>query len=157
MDGRIVCRVMLNSYSKLEDKCRVIDMHIYNTAIHSAFKNTHDTLKEIERLSCEKVSYINTKVIIDQAMARLRRVYEIEQHHIKGISIKQIATTLGASENTIEHRAYRQREKLYAEILERYSGEQLLDVICDSGWLMSMYKRAVKQSQNGKEQQQKQK
>ncbi len=126
-------------------------MHIYNTAIHSAFKNTTDTLKEIECLHFEKVAYINTKVIIDQAMAKLHRAYEIEQHHIKGMSIKQIATTLGVSEIAIECRAYRQREKLYAEILRQYSGEQLLDMICDSSWLMRMYKREVKKTQNGKQ------
>lgn len=146
MDGRVICKVMLCSYRGLESKCDRIDKDIYNTAVHSAFKNTVETYKDIEQLTREKIAYINVKVIIDQALANLNRTYEIVQHHIKGVSIAQIATTLGATDNTIERRAYRQRVKLYDEILKEYSAEELLDIICDSGWLWGRYKKELKES-----------
>lgn len=148
MNDYTVCRVMLQSYNALEKKCEVIDKLIYNTAIHSAFKNTVETYKEIELLTREKIVYINTRVIIDQALAKLNRTYEIVQHNIKGVSIGQIATTLGTTNGAIERRVYRQSVKLYDEMLKEYSAEQLLDIICDSGWLMSRYKKAVNQGVN---------
>ena len=144
MDGKAVCRVMLYSYQKLEGKCRVIDMHIKTKAIHSAFRNTMATYKEIEQLTSEKIAYINTKVIIDQALATLYRKYELEQHHLKGVSIEQLASEIKLAENTILSRAQRQRDALYEAILRIYTAEELLDIICDSEWLMSMYKRELK-------------
>ena len=150
MDDKVVCKVMLNSYRGLEYRCGQIDKAIYNTAIRSAFKNTMKTYKEIEQLTAEKIAYINAKVIIDKALSKLTKKYEIVQHHIQGASIGDIATALGETENTIERRAYRQREKLYDEILKEYSGEELLDIICDSAWLMNRYKREVNQSDKNK-------
>ena len=145
MDGRVICRAMIYSYRELEQRCKRIDIIIYNTAIHSAFKNTMETYKEIERLTREKIAYINVKVIIDQALVLLKGKYEFEQHHIKGESVEQIATTLNVKWHTVETRLIRQRAKLYENILKRYSGEELLDIICDSGWLMSLYKRELRQ------------
>ena len=140
---KAVCRVMIYSYKELEDRCEAVDKAIYNTAIHSAFKNTIETYKDIERLTREKIAYINVKVIIDQAIATLKRKYELEQHHIKGITIEQIAITLNIKSHTIQRRVELQREKLYEAILNTHSGEKLLDVICDSQWLMNRYRKAI--------------
>lgn len=149
MDGRIVCRVMLYSYAALVEKCEVIDKHIYNTAVRSAFKNTVETYKEIERLTSEKIAYINVKVIIDQAMGALKRAYELEQHHLKGKTIEQIATALNTKDKTVARRIDRQRAKLYEVMLNHHSAEDLLDIIYDSEWLMNKYKREIKAQKQG--------
>lgn len=146
MDGRVVCRVMIFSYRELEHRCELIDKAIYNTAVRSAFKNTMESYKEVERLIQEKIAYINVKVIIDQALHKVGKVYEIEQHHIAGVSVEKLAEQLKSNTNTIEHRLCRKREKLYRHILNVYSGEQLLDIICSSHWLMNRYKRELNRS-----------
>lgn len=144
MNERAICEVMLYSYKDLEKKCRVIDMWIYNKAIYSAFSDTKEVLKDVEMLINEKIAYINTKVIIDKAIRNLNRSYELEQFHFKGWDSYKIADTINEKHGTIMSRLWRQREKLYDEILNLYSGEQLLDIICDSSWLMNRYKRALK-------------
>lgn len=146
MDGRAICRVMLNSYSALEDKCRVIDKHIYITAVHSAFRNTMDTCRDIEQMTKEKIAYINTKVIIDQALEKLNNKYELVQHVIKGIKEEQLATTLNTSKYMIRWKVAYQRDKLYEAMLRAYSAEELLDIIYDSEWLMKKYKREAELS-----------
>lgn len=146
MDGRVICRVMIYAYRELESRCAGIDKVIYNTAIHSAFKNTMETYNEIERLTREKIAYINVKVIIDQALASTKNKYELMLHHIDGVSIVDIAEQLGASDTAIDRRVLRQRAKLYDTILNIYSGEELLDIIGDSGWLMHRYKQELKRT-----------
>lgn len=146
MDDKIVCKVMWYSYKGLEDRCELLDKDIRNTAIRSAFKNTMEVVGEIERLTAEKIAYINVKVIIDEALRSLNRRYEIVQHDIKGKTLEQITTELNAKKNTIDSRLTRQRVKLYEAILERYSGEELLNIICDSPWLMNKYRKELKQT-----------
>lgn len=142
---KAICRVMIYSYRGLENRCDTIDKALYNTAVRSAFKDTWETYKEMERLTREKVAYINVKVVIDQALIALKRKYEIEQYHIHGVSREQLAERLNTNLNTIDKRLARERAKLYEAILNRYSGEELLSIICDSEWLMNSYKREANQ------------
>ena len=144
MDSRIICSVMLYSYNGLESKCELIDKDLFNTAVRSAFRNTMEAVAEIEQLTAEKIACINTKVVIDQALSSLKRAYELEQHDIKGLTAEQIATALNEKEGTIKARISYQRIKLYEAIQDRYSGEELLNIICDSKWLMSRYRRELK-------------
>jgi predicted DNA-binding protein YlxM (UPF0122 family) len=147
MDSRIICRVMLYAYIELEDRCEIVDKQLYNTAVRSAFNDTMETCKEMERLTGEKIAYINTKVIIDNALITLKSKYEIEQHHIKGKSVDDIAEQLNVPSTVVIGRLRRQRERLYKAILNVYSGRELLDIICVSEWLMNRYKReATKQA-----------
>ena len=140
---------MINSYRELENKCKQADKAIYNTAVRSAFKNTMEAYKEIERLTREKIAYINTKVIVDQALATLKRGYELEQNIIKGVKIEQLAIALNVNEQAIKARIRYQKEKLCEAILNIYSGKELIDIICDSEWLMNRYKREIKKTENG--------
>lgn len=142
---KAICRVMLYSYPMLEHKCEEIDKDIYNTAIRSAFKNTMATYKDIERLTNEKIAYINVKVIIEHGISLLTSNYEIKQHHLKGVSLTDLAQALGASEIAVRDRIRRQRARLYERVLSVYKTEELLDILCNSNWLMSRYKRELKQ------------
>ena len=144
-----VCEVMLYAYMQLEHRCEIIDKDIYRTAVHSAFKDTMGVVKDIERLTAEKIAYINVKVIIEKATARLKHSYELKQHHFNGLKIEQIATTLGGNIKTIACRIRRQREKLYKEILKEYSAEELLNIISDSQWLMRRYRSALNGAKMG--------
>ena len=145
MNAKTVCSVMLFSYNALEKRCKAIDKAIYSTALHSARKNTLEVCMEIERLTNEKIAYINTKIAVEKALATLNRTYEIEHHHFKGESIEQIASTLNEKWVTIERRLSRQRARLY-EVMQRYnSAEELFDIISGSEWLMSRYKRELRQ------------
>ena len=152
MEAKLVCKVMLFSYRELEKRCDLIDRAIYTTAIRSAFRDTWEAYKEIEQLTREKVAYINTKVVIDQALATVKKKYELEQYHINGISIEKLAEEFNVNRNIIEHRLCRQREKLYKAMLNIYSGGELLNIICDSGRLKDKYKQAVKCAYNNQDQ-----
>jgi hypothetical protein len=149
MDGRAVCKVMLYSYIQLEHRCELTDRAIYNMAIRSAYKNTFEVCADIEKQIEEKISYINTKVIIDKGIAKLNGKYELVQHHINGVSIDELMEKLGKSRTSIDNKLRYQRNKLYDAILNHYTAEELLSVICGSSWLMNRYKKALKEALNG--------
>ena len=148
MNAKLICSVMLFNYNALEKRCEWIDKTIFNTAVHSARKDTWEVCKRIEQLTQEKIAYINTKVVVDNALATLNRTYELEHHHFNGGSIEEIANALNEKWKTIEQRACRQREKLYQAIESSYTAEELLEMISGSAWLMHKYKEAVKRAEN---------
>ena len=146
MDDKVICRVMFYSYTMLEDKCECIDKDIYCMAVHSAFKNTMATYQAIERLTNEKIAYINVKVIIDKGIRNLKRNYELVQHHFNGVTIDELAQRLGTTVRAMTARVKRQREKLYEEILKEHKAEELIDILYQSYWLMHRYKRELKRT-----------
>lgn len=143
MDGKAICEVMIYSYAEFEKLCDLCDKIVYKKATKSMGQDAHKVYDVIRRYMNEKIAYCNSKVIIDDALNEMKRTDELKAFHFEGLSGEKIAERYGIEPMQAIARVQVQRKYLIEHILKKYSAEKLLDIICDSGILMSRYRKRI--------------
>ena len=137
----LICECILNSYKDLERLCDICDKTILKYAIKSHGNDIYKAFDVITSLMNEKNIYCNIKVILDDAINRLKNNTELKQRYVFGVRIMDMQEVFGLKENTIVKRIKRQKEKLFSCLQSKYSFEQLYDFIKNSKYLMNRYRR----------------
>lgn len=125
--GKAICEALMYRYKDLEARCERIDHDIKVKARGSRNKDIYEVYDEIMRLTNEKIACINAKVIIDDALDRM-------------LCTTEIRAQLNKEDDDIgqgSERTERKKQKLAQVILDKYGVPKLLDLICDSQWLMN--------------------
>lgn len=143
MNEKVVCEVMLYAYKELEERCKKLDDKVVRVALASRSNDVYESAERIYKLTDEKISYCNIKVIIDEALNKIGRNDEVKAYHIDGEYYKDIIAREEISERCYMSRLQRQRAKIYKVITEKYDSEYLAELIRASGWLLSQYNKAI--------------
>lgn len=149
MNEKIVCEVMLYAYKALEDRCEKLDDKVLRVALGSMNRGVFESTNEILKLTDEKITYCNIKVIIDEALNKIGRNDEVKAYHIDGEYYKDIIAREEISEKTYFRRLKKQRAKLYKAITDKYDGEYLAGLIRESKWLMEQYHKIIEYETQG--------
>ena len=137
----LLCEVLLNSYKDLEHLCKICDKAILKCAIKSHQRDVYEAFDMIATLMDEKKMYCNIKVILDEAISKLKRNIELKYRYVWGCRITDMEEMFGVKENTLCNRIIRQKNKLFIYLQRKYTAEQLLDLIKGSRLLMKAYRR----------------
>jgi len=137
----IICEVLLNSYKDLERFSSICDKSILRCAINSHTRSVYSAFDIIADIMDEKNMYCNIKVILDEAINKLKRNTELKYRYIWDCRIIDMQEMLGVKKNTLYIRIIRQKKRLFTFLQRKYTTEQLFDLIKDSKVLMKRYRR----------------
>jgi len=143
MNENIVCEVMLYTYKDLERMCEKVERQALKFALASRNRDVFESANKLLSLTDEKIAYCNIKVIVDEALNKIGRSNEVKAYHIDGEYYKDIMAREEISERTYLRRLKRQRAKLYEAITDKHDSEYLAGLIRASGWLLSLYNKAM--------------
>ncbi len=149
MNENIVCEVMLYAYKDLEKRCENLDCKVERVALASMNKDVYQSIETICKLTDEKITYCNIKVIIDEALNKIGKNAELKALHIDGEHYKDIIQREAINERTFYRRLKRQRELLCKAILKQYAVDYLVALIRESKWLMKQYYKIIEYETQG--------
>jgi hypothetical protein len=143
MNDKVICEVLLYGYKELERRCEVIDIQVLRIALASRNNDVYESAERIFKLTDEKICYCNAKVIIDEAVKKMKKCDELKAFHIQGLQSKEIAEQEGILVATVLKRLQRQRDKLYQIIIDSNQSKDLQAIINTSRWLTSRYNTII--------------
>lgn len=125
--GRAICEAILLVYKDLERECARLDVKANITARRSRGKNVFEAIDEMTNLTNQKIACINAKVIIDSTLDTLQNTVEFRKYYIEQCARAPIWN----------ERVGKKKEQLFEAILKKYKTQELLNLICDSQWLLN--------------------